>query len=199
MITISSDPEMLNTARLAQCEDLQVTKNETRKVWTKRFCDPNCQRADSAHLQSLARLVFNSALRTDDCIMRARIMHTHGIHGIHVQHISTRIRMSVIPSQHIASPYRYISLQRLQWLQETFRLPILKFIVRWSEDDDGRWDDGTIRCGHMQQPQPPSDGTPWHTFQDYLMREEIGRMEVQTAYIFQSKKYRCRDSDYRTI
>lgn len=160
MITISSDPEMLNTARLAQCEDLQVTKNETRKVWTKRFCDPNCQRADSAHLQSLARLVFNSALRTDDCIMHARIMHTHGIHGIHVQHISTRIRMSVIPSQHIASPYRYISLQRLQWLQETFRLPILKFIVRWSEDDGTMGRSDVATCNSRNRLLMAHRGTP---------------------------------------
>ena len=110
MITISSDPEMLNTARLAQCEDLQVTKNETRKVWTKRFCDR--QRADSAHLQSLARLVFNSAPRTD-CIMRARIIASsrHSRHSRHSRstYFNDFNRMSVFSiAAFFASPYHAI-------------------------------------------------------------------------------------------
>ena len=59
-------------------------------------------------------------------------------------------------------------------------------------------DDGTMgRCDDPMWPHATDCNSLLHTVahQDYLMREEIGRMEVQTAYIFQSKK----DSDYRTI
>ena len=90
------------------------------------------------------------------------------------------------PWQHIASPYRYISLHiailRLQWLQETFRLPILKFIVRWSEDDDGRWDDVTIRCGHMQQ-IATAFCTPWHTRITWWERKLVAwRCKLHTSF-----------------
>lgn len=166
MITISSDPEMLNTARLAQCEDLQVTKNETRKVWTKRFCDPNC-RADSAHLQSLARLVFNSALRTDDCIMRGT-HHAHSRHSRHSRSTYFNEKSNVcvfhgsISHRHIAT-YRYISPY---YGYSGYRR---RFVFRsWSSsfgglrtmmDDGTMWRSDVATCNRLQQPSAHR-GTP---------------------------------------